>query len=72
MSSDAERFRFLADHRLTLTTAGDECRVQLVRKAARPTILPISVGATPDDAVDAAIARFELALDQRNHPRKDY
>jgi hypothetical protein len=70
--TDAERWRFLADQKLSLHTAGDECRVNLVRKGAPPEILAVAVGRTPDEAVDAAIARYELALDQRTHPRNSY
>lgn len=69
---DAERWRFLADHKLTLHTAGDEYMVHLVRKGDPPKFLPVSTGPTADDAVDAAIARYERALDLRIQPRKAY
>lgn len=67
---DAERWRFLADHRLTLHTAGDDYMVHLVRKGDPPKFLPVSTGPTADDAIDAARARYERALDQRNVLRK--
>jgi hypothetical protein len=67
---DAERWRFLADHQLTLHTAGDEYLVHLVRRGEPPKFLPVSRGGTADEAIDAAIARYEHALDQRNVLRK--
>jgi hypothetical protein len=68
---DAERWRFLADHKLTLLhTAGGDCRVNLVRSGEPPKILPVSTGPTAESAIDSARARYEYALDQRNHLRK--
>lgn len=69
---DAERWRFLADNQLTLHTAGDEYNIHLVQKGGTPKFLPVSRGHTADEAIDAAIARYEWALDRRNHPRKAY
>lgn len=67
---DAERWRFLADHGLSLNTAGNDYLVQLVRAGEPPKFLPVSRGGTADEAIDAARARFEHALDQRNHVRR--
>jgi len=67
---DAERWRFLVDHALTLQhTASGECHVNLlVRSGEPPKILPVSTGPDADAAIDSARARYEYALDRRNHP----
>lgn len=69
VDEDAERWRFLVDHQLTLQhTAGGDCRVNLlVCSGEPPKILPVSRGQTADQAIDSARARYEYALDNRNH-----
>lgn len=64
MPSDAERFRFLSDHRLTLHTDGGEsgylvhwCRTSGPGQPSK--FYPVSNGATAEEAVDRAIARYE-------------
>lgn len=69
---DAERWRFLADHKLTLHTAGAGYAVHLVQLGNPPEFLPVSTGPTADAAIDAAIARYEYALDQRNHHQRNH
>lgn len=63
MPTDAQRWRFLADHKLTLHTDGDGYRVHWVRKGDNPgnppKFYPVSTGATADEAIDAAIERWE-------------
>ena len=61
MPSDAERWRFLADHRLTLHTDGGAYLVHWCRTSGPgqpPKFFPISSGATAEEAVDRAIARY--------------
>jgi hypothetical protein len=69
--SDAERWRFLAEHKLSLQhTAGGEVKVNLVQCGrGEPKSLPVSTGPTADAAIDSARARYEHALDNRNHSR---
>jgi hypothetical protein len=58
--SDAERFRFVADHMLTLHTDGDGYLVHWCRTAGPgqpPKFYPVSSGETADEAVDRAIER---------------
>lgn len=63
MPSDAERWRFLADHGLTLHTDGGDygylvhwCRT--AGPGQPPTFYPVSNGKTADDAIDRAIERY--------------
>src|SRR5881392_1465851 len=64
MPTDAERWRFLADHKLTLHTDGGDygymvhwCRTS--GPGQPPRFYPVSNGATAEEAVDHAIARYE-------------
>lgn len=64
MPTDAERWRFLADHGLTLHTDGGFygymihwCRTGGLGEP--PKFYPVSNGKTADEAIDAAIARWE-------------
>jgi hypothetical protein len=64
MPTDAERWRFLADHKLTLHTDGgaNGYLVHWCRTAGPgqpPKFYPVSNGATADEAIDNAIARWE-------------
>jgi hypothetical protein len=63
MPTDAERWRFLADHALTLHTDGGDygymvhwCRTS--GPGQPPRFFPVSIGRTADEAIDAAIARY--------------
>jgi hypothetical protein len=63
MPSDAERWRFLADHGLTLHTDGGDygymvhwCRTAGPGQPAR--FYPFSTGKTAEEAVDKAIERY--------------
>ena len=61
MPSDAERWRFLADHKLTLHTDGGGYLVHWCRTSGPgqpPKFFPISSGATAEEAIDRAIARY--------------
>lgn len=69
MPSDADRWRFLADHGLTLHTDGGDygymihwCRTS--GPGEPPKFYPISNGKTADEAIDKAMARWE-----RKHQR---
>jgi hypothetical protein len=60
MPSDAERWRFLADHRLTLHTDGGDYLVHWLRTAGPgepPKFYPVSNGKTAEEAIDRAIER---------------
>ena len=64
MPTDAERWRFLADHKLTLHTDGGDygymvhwCRTS--GPGQPPRFFPVSNGKTADEAIDAAISRYE-------------
>jgi hypothetical protein len=62
MPTDAERWRFLADHKLTLHTDGGDYLVHWCRTAGPgepPRFYPVSNGRTADEAIDAAIGRWE-------------
>ena len=62
MPSDAERWRFLADHKLTLHTDGGLYMVHWCRTSGPgqpPKFFPISNGTTAEEAVDRAIARYK-------------
>jgi len=64
MPTDAERWRFLADHALTLHTDGGDYgyMVHSCRTAGPgqpPKFYPISNGRTPEEAIDRAIQRYE-------------
>src|SRR3954465_296606 len=66
--TDAERWRFLADHALTLHTDGGDYgyMVHWCRTAGPgepPRFYPVSNGKTAEEAVDRAIARYN-----RKHP----
>jgi hypothetical protein len=70
MPSDAERWRFLSDHLLTLHTDGHGYLVHWCRTAGPgepPKFYPVSNGATAEEAVDNAIARYE-----RKHGKRAY
>jgi hypothetical protein len=63
MPSDAERWRFLADHALTLHTDGGDygymvhwCRTS--GPGEPPKFYPVSNGKTPEEAIDRAIERY--------------
>jgi hypothetical protein len=61
MPSDAERWRFLSDHQLTPHTDGGHYMVHWWRTAGPgqpPRFYPVSNGATADEAVNNAIARY--------------
>jgi hypothetical protein len=68
--TDSERWRFLADHQLTLHTDGGTngylvhwCRTS--GPGEPPKFYPVSTGKTADEAIDNAIARWE-----RKHGRR--
>jgi hypothetical protein len=61
--SEAERWRFLADHQLTLHTDGGDYgyMVHWCRTAGPgqpPRFYPVSNGTTAEEAIDRAIERF--------------
>jgi hypothetical protein len=64
MPTDAERWRFLADHALTLHTDGGDYGylVRWCRTAGPgqpPKFYPVSNGKTAEEAIDRAIERYE-------------
>lgn len=66
--TDAERWRFVADHKLTLHTDGGDYLVHWCRTAGPgepPKFYPVSTGRTPEEAVDRAIERYD-----RKHRRR--
>jgi hypothetical protein len=74
MPTDAERWRFLADHGLTLHTDGGfyGYMIHWCRTAGPgepPKFYPVSNGKTAEEAIDAAIARWERK--QRRQRRID-
>lgn len=61
MPTDAERWRFLADHKLTLHTDGGDYLVHWCRTAGPgepPRFYPVSNGKTAEEAIDRAIDRY--------------
>ena len=63
MPSDAERWRFLSDHQLTLHTDGGDYgymvhRCKTAGSGEPPEFYPVSNGATAEEAVDRAIERY--------------
>ena len=61
MPTDAERWRFLADHKLTLHTDGTVYRVHWCQTAGLgqpPKFHSVSSGATAEEAIDRAIERY--------------
>lgn len=67
--TDAERWRFLADHSLTLHTDGGDYgyMIHWLRTSGPgepPRFYPVSNGKTPEEAIDRAIERW-----QRKHGR---
>lgn len=63
MPTDAERWRFLADHKLTLHTDGGDYgyMVHWCRTAGPgepPQFYPVSNGRTAEEAIDRAIERY--------------
>jgi hypothetical protein len=61
MPTDAERWRFLADHKLTLHTDGGDYLVHWCRSSGPgepPKFYSVSTGRTADEAIDRAIARY--------------
>jgi hypothetical protein len=63
MPTDAERWRFLADHMLTLHTDGGHYgyRVHWCRTAGPgepPRFYPVANGKTAEEAIDRAIERY--------------
>jgi hypothetical protein len=60
MPTDAERWRFLADHKLTLHADGGDYLVHWVRTGGvePPKFYPVSNGRTPEEAIDRAIERY--------------
>jgi hypothetical protein len=68
MPTDAERWRFLADHKLTLHTDGGDYLVHWVRSRGpgeQPRFFPVSNGRSADEA----IARYER---KRTRVPEDY
>jgi hypothetical protein len=62
MPTDAERWRFVADHKLTLHTDGGDYLVHWVRTGGPgqpPKFYSVSNGRTPEEAIDNAIARYK-------------
>lgn len=62
MPTDAERWRFVADHKLTLHTDGGDYLVHWVRTGGPgepPKFYPVSNGRSPQEAIDNAIARYK-------------
>jgi hypothetical protein len=61
MPTDAERWRFLADHALTLHTDGGDYLVHWCRTAGPgqpPKFFSVSNGKTAEEAIDGAIRRY--------------
>lgn len=61
MPSDADRFRFLASHKLTLHTNGKDYMVHFCRTQGTgtpPIYYPVSNGASAEEAIDRAIERY--------------
>lgn len=61
MPSDADRFRFLADRRLTLHTDGNDYMVHFCRTQGPgkpPIYYPVSNGNSAEEAIDRAIERY--------------
>ena len=61
MLTDDERWRFLADHKLTLHTDGGDYLVHWVRTGGpgeAPKFFPVSNGGTAEEATDRAIERY--------------
>jgi hypothetical protein len=59
--TDAERWRFVADHKLTLHTDGGDYLVHWCRTSGLgepPKFYPVSTGRTPEEAVDRAIEGY--------------
>ena len=64
MPSDAERWRFLSDHQLTLHTDGGDYgyMVHWCRTAGPgepPRFYPVSNGKTAEEAIDRAMDRYD-------------
>lgn len=62
MPTDAERWRFVADHKLTLHTDGGNYLVHWVRTGGPgepPKFYPVSNGRSAEEAIDNAIARYK-------------
>jgi hypothetical protein len=69
MPTDAERWRFVTDHKLTLHTDGGEYLVHWARTGGPgepPKFYPVSNGSSAEEAIDNAIARYmrKHSLDQ--------
>lgn len=69
MPTDAERWRFLADHALTLHTDGGDygylvhwCRT--AGPGQPPKFYPVSNGRTAEEAIDRAIERYDRKHDR--------
>jgi len=61
MLTDDERWRFLADHRLTLHTDGGDYLMHWVRTGGPgepPQFFPVSNGRTAEEAIDRAVERY--------------
>jgi hypothetical protein len=59
--SDADRFRFLATHKLTLHTNGEHYMVHYCRTQGPgmpPIYYPVSNGGSAEEAIDRAIERY--------------
>lgn len=68
--TDAERWRFVVDHKLTLHTDGGDYLVHWVRASGPgepPKFFPVSTGRTADEAIDNAIGRYE----RKHGPRRE-
>ena len=73
MPSDAERWRFLADHELTPHTDGGITATWCTGFGSAgpgpsPDFHPVSNGATADEAIDRAMERYNGKHERTIHP----
>lgn len=62
MATDAEKWRFLADNKLTLHTTGDGYMVHYYKAdglGKPPKFYPVSNGKTADEAIEAAMKKWK-------------
>jgi hypothetical protein len=72
MPTDAERFRFLAEHKLSVTWTNDGASIFWRGKdePGKPGVyFPVASARTLEEAVDAAIARWERKQAKLRKPR---